>query len=296
MKNISLIFILLILFFACKHKQTDSIVLPDSFQIKSLIIENELQNVLKTEAFENYGRWLDIIVSKHDKVKYLTLLKKMYETCPNLDCKKQTLMALSDSLTFRSVIKEFRTLHFQDKKLLVRGFNFWSSSEVGTFFSLFDKKDSLISFRYDPIDEDEIGGGHLTTLSMQDWNKNGSLDLITCIFSRCSGLKNYDICIYDLKDANYQFVPLFTYTKWGKSRTGTSTIDKEWKDSVQILSPTKLRKIELQWLILKKVNTKHELQQQKEWIKILNKRGEKIFSAKKTIYCYNDSCKMFLPN
>jgi hypothetical protein len=252
--------------------------------------------------FDKYDSWLmEIKDTKHKKI-FTDILKRIHE--PHDSCSNETIMDLADKTKFQSIFNEFRFFDFEDKYIAIRGFNSWTSQTVGTIFALVDKKDSIISFKYDCIDQMVYtGGGYLDTIYVKDWNKNGSLDLITKEFKRISGYKNYNIVIYDLKISENQFNPLFFYTESGFSKVGMDRIHEEWKDTFRFITPEIIEKTSLNWYVVDTIRRKdydddetfkNKKAAQNDWLKEFAERGNELNSAKKIIYKFNKKTKTFL--
>ena len=275
---------------ACKQKQSEQ-------SVQAITIKKD------STIFEKYDSWLSELKLPKNKKLYLDILKQIHSNLPQDSCKEVLLEGLNDKVQFQNIINEFKTLPYQDKYIFIRGLNTWTSLSVGTIYTLIDKNDSIISFKYDCIvDGTYTGGGYLDSIYLSDWNKNGSNDLIIKDFSRFSGFKNYDKYIYDLKISNNQFNLLFIFTDSGYSKVGMDRIHREWKDTVRFLNPSLIEKTSLSWFIVDSIKRedydsdeqyKTKLNAQKAYLDEMAKRSILLKKTVKSLYQDDKKSKTF---
>lgn len=280
----------MVLFNCCKQNNSNQI--SESTQI--------MQQKDST-IFEKYDSWLSEIKLPKSKKIFIDILQKIHELERD-SCKEETLEGLSNKTEFQRIIQEFKFFPYEDKYIFIRGLNTWSSQNIGTIYALVDRKDSIVSFKYDCLNHElYTGGGYLDTIYLSDWNKNGSLDLIYNDFSRCSGLKNYDAYIYDLKISENKFNLLFSYNNSGNSKTGMDRIHEVWRDSIRFIDPYTIEKISFDSFIVDTIKRedyededsyKRKLASQNSWLNESGRR-ENLNSIKKTLYKFDKKSKSF---
>ena len=275
---------------ACKQN-------PSEQSVQAITIKKD------STIFEKYDSWLSELKLPKNKKLYLDILKQIHSNLPQDSCKEVLLEGLNDKVQFQNIINEFKILPYEEKYIFIRGLNTWTSLSVGTIYTLIDKNDSIISFKYDCIvDGTYTGGGYLDSIYLSDWNKNGSNDLIIKDFSRFSGFKNYDKYIYDLKISNNQFNLLFIFTDSGYSKVGMDRIHEEWKDTVRFINPSLIEKTSLSWFIVDSIKReeydsdeayKTKLNAQKAYLDEMAKRGILLKKTVKSLYQYDKKSKTF---
>lgn len=299
MKFILTIMVLSTFMICCKRSETNN-----TKQNTSIVEKKD------SSIFDKYESWLSETKTVRPIKLYIDILRKIHKTLPNDSCKQYALESLANKEEFKKVMIEFKIFPYEDKYIFIRGFDCWSSRGIGTIYTLIDKNDSIISFKYDCLTEDTYpGGGRIDSIYLKDWNKNGSLDLMLHEYERISGSWNRNMHIYDLKISNNPFDLLFWYRIEGYSKTGMDRINQSWRDSVRVISPFLVEKISFDSTIVDKIKMedyedddkkyqaeryRSKLDAQREMLKDFADRGISLNSTKKTLFKFDKNRKKFM--
>jgi hypothetical protein len=256
--------------------------------------------------FEKYDIWLtEIKPSKSNKL-FINILHKLHEQLNQDSCVKEGLLGLSKKEDFQKFIQEFKIFPCDNNFVFMRGFNLYKSNEIGTVFTIIDKNDSIISFKYECINYDfYTGGGYFDSVYINDFNKNGTQDLIIRDFSRCSGYENYDNFVYDFNVSKNKFEPIFKFNNSGYSKLGMNYIHQEWKDTIISVTSNSIEKEHISWLICPDISEfrREDYGSLEEFENVkkshisnmaeLKKKGIDSFSRKKEIFVFDKKLRKY---
>jgi hypothetical protein len=259
-----------------------------------------------TSIFEKYDIWLTEIKPIKSNILFMNILHKLHEQFNQDSCVKEGLLGLSKKGDFQKFIQEFKIFPCDSNFVFMRGYNLYNSKEIGTLFTIIDKNDSIISFKYECNKNDYIpGGGYFDSVYITDFNKNGTQDLIIREFTRCSGYKNFDNYVYDFKISKNKFEPIFEYNHSGFSKLGMNYIHQEWKDTIISVTPNSIEKEHLSWLVCPDISEfrRESYRSLEEFENVkkshisnmaeLKKKGIDSFSRKKGIFVFDKKLRKY---
>jgi hypothetical protein len=259
-----------------------------------------------TSIFEKYDFWLTEIKPIKSNKLFMNILHKLHEQFNQDSCVKEGLLGLSKKEDFQKFIKEFKIFPCDSNFVFMRGYNLYNSKEIGTLFTIIDKNDSIISFKYECSKNDYVpGGGYFDSVYTTDFNKNGTQDLIIREFTRHSGYKNYDNFVYDFKISKNKFEPIFEYNHSGFSKLGMNYIHQEWKDTILSVNLNTIEKEHISWLICPDISefrresyrSLEEFEYAKKCFinnrKRLKEEGVDSFSRKKEVFVFDKKLRKY---
>ena len=127
-----IIYLTVILLSSCNQSKTDKI--DNTVLIKKVEIHKDTTSFV---AMSNqYDNWLNEITLEKPKKGYISIIENIYKNLPIDSCAESTKETLLNKDGFQKLIKEFKIYSLNNKYLIVRGYNYYSSS-VGCIYSLF---------------------------------------------------------------------------------------------------------------------------------------------------------------
>ena len=131
----------------------------------------------------------------------------------------------------------------------------------------------------------------MDSIYLEDWNKDGNLELMVKKYDRWSQGKSFDIEVFDFTSLENQIVKVFKYNLFSQDRHPDYRVFRKWKDEITFERFDLIKVVKINWKEAEKIEKEfypneiekyyRKLKDQKEFMKEVEKFEVKYYKRDK---------------